>query len=178
MMLLTALVATALAQSVPGPNLKPGDTALLFSLPALNEDAAMRAVTKPSVALSDFTGVLPAFPAKAVVVHFFTRSAGAEGQLAALERLQRKLGPRGVRIVAIVSDTGDLASLSDWVEGQKLGIPVLRDAQRVVIGRYGVQTFPMTFVIDAQGQVDAIGTPTEATIEAELEQVIEPLIKG
>jgi peroxiredoxin len=178
MMLLTALVATALAQSVPGPNLQPGDTALLFSLPALNEDAAMRAVTKPSVALSDFTGVMPAFPAKAVVLHFLTRSTGAEGQLAALERLQRKLGPRGVRVVAIVSDGGELAALSDWVESQKLAIPVLRDAQRVVVERYGVKAFPMTFVIDAEGHVDAIGAPTEATIEAELEQVIEPLIKG
>jgi peroxiredoxin len=176
MMLLAAFLSVALAQDVPGPNLQPGDTALLFSLPALNEDAAMRAVARPTVALSDFTGVLAGFPARAVIVHFVQRSADAEAQLAALERVHRKWGPRGVRVLAVVDGAGDIASLSGWVEGQKLGFPVLRDAQRVVIDRYGVRAFPMTFVVDGQGYVDAIGVPKQAAMEAELEALLEPFV--
>jgi peroxiredoxin len=176
MTLLTALFATALAQSVPAPNLQPGDTALLFSLPALNEEAAMRAVARPNVALSDFTGVLAGFPAKAVVVQFVNRDASGQAQLAVLERLHRKWAVRGVRVVAIVPDGGDLAGLSDWVESQKLGFPVLRDSQRIVVSRYGVQAFPMTFVIDGQGYVDAIGVPKDAALEAEVEALLEPYL--
>jgi peroxiredoxin len=174
--MIALLVSLAFAQDVPGPALHVGDTALLFSLPALNEDAAMRTVSKPHVALADFTGLLPAFPAQAVVVHFLKKDGG-DVQLAALERLHKKYQNKGVRFVAIVAQGGELATLSDWVSAQRLDFPVLDDKHAVVVGRYGVERFPMTFVVDADGYIEAIGAPAKDQLEASLDAVLQPLVK-
>ncbi|MFZ5478452.1 MAG: peroxiredoxin family protein [Myxococcota bacterium] len=176
--MLALLVSLASAQTVPGPSLHVGDDALLFSLPALNEDAAMRAVSKPHVALADFTGgiVTPPFPAQAVVVHFLRREGG-DGQLATLERLHKKYQNRGLRIVAIVAQGGDLAPLSDWISSQRLNFPVLNDQHGIVSSRYGVAHFPMTFIVDGEGSLAAIGAPSEGSLEAQLETVVQPLLK-
>ena len=74
-------------------------------------------------------------------------------------------------------DDTDLATASDWVETQKLDFPVLRDNHRIVVDRYGVLTFPMTFVIDGDGVVDAIGVPG-AEIETSLDALVTPFLKG
>jgi len=167
-----ALVATATA--VPGPSVHVGDAALLFSLSALNEDAAMRAVARPTVALSDFTGVSPAFPAQVVAVHFLRRAGGDE-QLQALGRLHKRYAGKDVRVVAIVVGADSIASVSDWVQGQRLEYPVLNDAHGIVASRYGVSSFPMTFVVDGQGDVLAIGQAT-SQLEGDLDAVIAPLV--
>lgn len=166
--------AHAAPAPIPGPNVHVGDPALLFSLPAVNEEAALRAVARPSVALSDFTGVLPGFPARVVVVHFVQKN-GAEGQLQALNRLHRKYANRGARFLAIIADDGELATLSAWVEGQRLEFPVLRDAHRVVVDRYGVKQFPLTVVVDASGDIDALGAPKE-DLETSLEALLAPFL--
>jgi peroxiredoxin len=171
--LLAAGAGVAGATEIPGPNLHVGDNALLFSLPAVNEDAAMRVVLRPHVALSDFTGVAPGFPARVVVLQF-TKKGGDD--IAALDRLQKKYGNRGLRAIAIVSDTGDLAGLSSWVQSQHLDVPVLRDAYDIVVKRYGVTTFPMTFVIDGDGYVDAIGVDRD-TLETSVEAIVQPFLK-
>jgi peroxiredoxin len=150
-----------------------GDPALLFSLPALNEEAAMRAVARPSVSLSDFTGVGPAFPAAAVVLHFLEQADGAP-QLEALGRLNKRYAPRNVRFVAVLAEGGDLAAASDWVQGLRLEFPVLRDAHGIVVSRYGIQSFPMTFVVDTYGDVVAVGQAT-AKLESDLDAVLAPL---
>lgn len=175
MTLLLALLSLASAQNVPAPNLHVGDAALLFSLPALNEEAALRVVARPHVALSDFTGVLPGFPAKAVVVHFMVRKDG-EGQLAALNRLQRKYGAKGVRVLVVMSESGDIAGLSGWIGQQRLDFPVLRDAHGIVVDRYGVRQFPMTFVVDGDGYLAAVGAP-RADLETSLDGVLAGLVK-
>lgn len=179
-MLTTLLFAFALAApvaktgSVPAPSVTVGDAALLFSLPAVNEDAALRAVARPSVALSDYTGVLPGFPAKVVVVHF-VQKAGSEAQLQALNRLHRKYSNRGARFIAIVPDDGELSALSEWVESQRLEFPVLRDAHRVVVDRYGVKQFPLTMVVDTTGDIAALGVPKD-DIELSVEAVIQDFL--
>jgi peroxiredoxin len=164
----------AQASGVPAPSVKVGDPALLFSLPAVNEDAALRAVARPHVALSDYTGVSPGFPAKLVVVEF-VKQKGAEAQLATLNRLHKKYVNRGVRFLAIVADDGDLATLSEWVEGQRLEFPVLRDAHHVVVDRYGVKQFPLAMLVDASGDIDALGAPKD-DLEAGLEALIQPFL--
>ncbi len=168
--------AVAAPGALPAPNVKVGDPALLFSLPAINEEAALRAVARPNVALSDFTGVLPGFPARVVVVHFVDRRA-AEGQLQVINRLQKRYGNRGARFVAILVDNSELATLAEWVESQRLDFPVLRDAHRVVADRYGVQRFPLTVIVDSAGDIDAIGAPTD-TLETSIEAQILPFLSN
>lgn len=171
--MLLSLLSLALA-GAPAPTLHVGDPALLFNLPAVNEDAALKAVARTTVALSDFTGVSAGFPAKAAVVVFVDR-AGGEGVLQALERLHRKVEPKGVRIVAVLAGPGDIASVSDWIEGQRLSFPVVRDAHGIVVSRYGVKQYPTTFVVDAQGDVAAIGV-AKADLESGLETVLTGLV--
>ncbi len=168
--MLLSLLGLSLA-GVPGPALHVGDSALLFSLQAINEDAALHAVARTNVSLADFTGVMPGFPAKAVVVHFLHK-AGGETQLAALARLDKKYNAKGVRTIAILAGPGDIAAVSDWVETQHLDFPVLRDAHGIVVSRYGVRQFPTTFVVDAEGDVAAIGV-AKAELETSLDQVLQ-----
>lgn len=170
-----------LAAPVPGPNVKVGDPAPLFSLPAINEEAAVRAVARPNVALSDFTGVLPVFPARVVVVHFVQRKS-ADGQLQALNRLHRKYTNRGARFLAIIEDSGELAALSAWVESQRLEFPVLRDTHGIVVDRYGVRQYPLTVVVDGTGDIQsgdivALGAAKD-DLEANLEAILDPLLAG
>jgi peroxiredoxin len=174
--LLVSLLSAALAAPTPGPSMHLGDEARAFSLPSVNEQAALRAVANTHVSLSAMVGPVPAFPAKVVVLHFMERRGG-ETQLAMLQRLHRRHHGAGAAFVAVMAKGGDIAGLSAWVSGQHLDVPVLNDAYSIVIDRYGVTRFPMTFVIDAEGVVQAIGMPGE-DLEAQVEAVIAPYVGG
>lgn len=171
--MLPLLAAAALAAS-PAP-LSVGLHALLFSLPAINEDAAMDAVGRSQIGLSDFVGMDPPRKSKAVVLHFFDREHGGQ-DLASLDRIQRRYGSRGVQVLGVSTDAGDMGGLSTWLEGQKLGYPVLRDNHQVVSGRYGIEKLPLTVVVDTEGYVFAIGQPKGDAVEAELQAELEPLL--
>ncbi len=188
-MLLPLLLSLAAYQADAAPSLLVGEAtaaqpaplsvglhALLFSLPAINEDAAMDAVGRSQVALSDFVGIDPPHKSKALIVHFFDRQRGG-ADLGALDGVDRKYKGRGLQVVAVSTDTGNVGGLSTWLEGQKLGYPVLRDNHRVVTSRYGIDKLPLTVVVDAEGYVFAIGQPTGAAVEAELQAEIEPLLQ-
>lgn len=170
---LAALLPTGL-HAEPAPSLAPGDTALLFSLPALNEDAALHMVAKTHVALSDMTGVSPGFPAKAVIVTF-ANAATPDSLYTGVERLYRKYSNRGARFVIIVSDNIEIAALSDRVGNLKLSYPVLHDRYRVVSSRYGVQAWPMTFVVNMDGDVDAIGM-VKADFETAMDAILTDVL--
>lgn len=154
------------------PSVLPGSSALQFSLPAMNEDIALELVNKPSVALSDFAGFDASYPHRVTVLYFCTRSAGGEG-LAALDQLARRYRGKDVQVVAILSDPGQMAPLSDWITGLALSYPVLRDHHKVVAGRYGISEYPVTYVVDAEGEVFAAGNPKGAELESELSAAVE-----
>lgn len=175
--MITSLTALAmLSAPAHAGDLTIGDAALLFSLPALNEDAAKDAVGTGRIALSDLTGPLAGYPAEAVVIYFFTRNQGADG-LAALDRLQDRYDRDGLQVVAISLDRGELAEASAWATGLKTDVPILRDHHRVVATRYGVQTLPTTFIVDGDGVVFAIGRARGLELEAELELELQPLLE-
>jgi peroxiredoxin len=175
MFLLPLMAPLALAASGQ-PTLSVGLHALSFSLPAVNEDAAMEAIGRTQVGLGDLVGVEPNHPSKAVVLHFFDREHGGE-DLGGLERLQKRYGGRGLQVVAISTDEGDVGAMSSWLEGMKLGYPVLRDNHHVVVDRYGIDKLPLTVVVDRNGYVFAIGQPQGDAIETELQAEIEPLLE-
>ena len=135
----------------------------------------MDIVGRSQVGLSDFVGMNPPRPSKAVVVHFFDRAHGGDS-LEPLDRIQRRYGGRGVQVLGVSLDTGDMGELSTWLEGQKLGYPVLRDNHKVVSGRYGVEELPLTVVVDSNGYVFAIGQPQGEAVETELQSELEPLL--
>lgn len=172
LLLLMGLTASA-AEPPAGSGV--GDDALLFSLPALNEEVAIGLVRNDHVSLGDLTGPLATYPSTAVVVYFFSRTDGGDG-LEVLGRCHRRYAKADVRFVAISTDGGDMAALSDWVVKQKLGFPVLRDNHEIVASRYGVDSLPWSYIIDADGRIHAIGAPTPAELEAEVEAALGSLL--
>ena len=170
--LLTLGAALAGTPTLPAPEVTVGRPALQFVLPALNAAVANKLVKRGDVALSDFVGVEPGVPSRGVVLTFLRREDG-EVALAALERVHRKVGRKGIRVVGILCDEGDLASVSGWVEARKVGFPVLRDGFGIVRSRYGVPAWPFTVVVDAEGRIESLGVAGD-TLEADLLAILAP----
>ena len=162
-----------LASSIP--NLQVGEPARLFSLPAINENAARDLVNSSQVNLADLTEGSKK-TTKGVVLFFFSKEKGGQ-DLKELNKLSKKYQRKGIRFIGISVDQGDLGALSDWIESSKLSFPVLRDNHRVVAQRYSISQLPMTYVIDNVGDVLAIGAPTGAQIAPEIEAELVPLLR-
>jgi hypothetical protein len=167
--------ALAAPPAVPAPQVSVGQPALQFVLPALNAGVANKVVKRGDIALTDFVGVEPGVPARGVVLTFLRRDEG-EATLGALERVHRKVGRKGIRVLAILCGEADLASASGWVEGKKVGFPVLRDGFGIVQSRYGVPAWPFTVVIDAEGRIESLGVAGD-TLEADLLAVLAPWLQ-
>jgi len=177
-MLLSALLSAALAAPAL-PSVDLGEPVPLFMLPAINEDAAVRMSARPQVELGELVGVSPRIPATAVVLYFFDRSHGGES-LSSLDRVHRQYSGKGVAVLGISADQGELGPLASWVEKQKLQVPVLRDEFGVVRSRYGITdaSLPLTLVVDASGRLFAVGQPPATEIEAAIGGELSPLVKG
>jgi peroxiredoxin len=177
MSILFALWVGAAALAAPRPpTVSPGQPALVFALPAVNENVATEIVNKVQVSLSDFAGVMPGHPKSAVVVYFYTVGQGSQ-ELKALNRIQRRYGAKGVQVMAIAQGGGSAQEISDTIAPLKLSFPVLRDVESLVSSRYGVTRPPLTLVIEGNGNVFAIGQPRGDGMENEIEAELVPLIK-
>jgi peroxiredoxin len=166
-------LAALAAEPPAGPSV--GQDALLFSLPAVNEQVAIALVRNDHVSLGDLTGPMAPYPSSAVVLYFFARTEGGDG-LAVLNRCFRKYSKEEVRFVAISLDSGNAADLSEWVGKQKITFPVLRDNHGIVASRYGVDSLPWTYIIDGDGRIRAIGAPAPDEIEAEIAAALGALL--
>ena len=176
--MLSFLFFIQLAFAAPQPlAVNVGEPALVFGLPALNQAQAVQTVNKASVSLSDFVGVMPSFPRKAVVVHFFSRKSGSD-DLKTLHRLQKKNESKGVQVLGVCACSGDPQKQSEWIESQNLNFPVIHDGHRVVVGRYGITELPITVIVDQIGNVFAIGQPSGEGAEQELQSEVDGLIGG
>jgi peroxiredoxin len=165
-----ALLGMTLAATPP---LMAGEDAFLFSLPVIN--GSSKDAQRPQVALGDYTGPDPMSPKKAVVVYFFTR-ASAGTDLEALDRLQKKHASSGLQVLAISVDTDTGGESATWIGGLKLGFPVLGDPYQVVKSRYGVDATPVTYIVDADGNLHSAGNPHGPELEAEIEAQVTALL--
>jgi peroxiredoxin len=71
--------------------------------------------------------------------------------------LHQKLGPKGLRFLAISVDQGPTAAdeVRKFVEEFKLGFVPLLDPKHRVLDLYGVTGIPTTFLIDRKGVIVA-----------------------
>ncbi len=182
-MLITALLSAARttlpAVAAPAlPSVDLGEPVPLFLLPAINEDAAVRAVARTQVELADLVGVSPRMPAKAVVLYFFDRNHGGDA-IGELGKVHKQMQGKGVQVLAISADTGELGPLASWLDKQKVQVPVLRDEYGVVRSRYGITdaSLPLTLVVESSGRLFAVGQPGPAELEASVAAEVSPLIK-
>ncbi|MCK6502304.1 TlpA family protein disulfide reductase [Myxococcota bacterium] len=172
-MLYPILALGAALAAAPLPTIPVGGPALAFTLPAANPDVARRVAGGEQVSLHDFTGVGAPRAQDVVVVHFFQRGAG-DDVLADLSRLDGSSDR--VLVLGVMADPRGLAAVTPWISAQALSFPVLYDEYAVVFGRYGAGSGPLTLVIDGEGQVRAMGQPTDGAFSSDLNKLVAGLL--
>jgi len=184
-------VTPARAEAPPAaPDVLVGQTAPLFTLPALNRTVAEKLYGHVQVSLTDFVGLKPSVSSRVVVLGFVRRSEG-DAPLRELARIHKRYHKRGVEVLAVVADNGPIADISGWVQGLDLPYAVLHDPHGAALGRYGVKSWPLTLLVDGwespkdrkgkgadddSGQVLAIGAGSQA-LSGDLGVLVEELVE-
>lgn len=172
-MLYPILALGAALAAPPQPTVPVGGPALAFSLPAANPTVARQIAGGEQVSLHDLTGLGAPHAHDVVIVHFFQRGAG-DDVLADLSRLDS--ANDRVVVLGVMADPRGLSAITSWVAAQSLAFPVLFDEYQVVFDRYGAGSGPLTLVIDAEGQVRAMGQPKDGSYAADLNKVVTGLL--
>jgi cytochrome c biogenesis protein CcmG/thiol:disulfide interchange protein DsbE len=71
----------------------------------------------------------------------------------ALDKLQRRIGPRG-GIVLGVSLDDDPKAYDDFIQANGITYPTYRDPTKQIAAEYGTSMYPETYIIDRNGRVD------------------------
>jgi peroxiredoxin len=74
-------------------------------------------------------------------------------EMPSLERLQRRLGPERLTVLAVSQDDDGAVQVTPLVRKLTLTFPIALDPEQRVAARYGVGVLPSTFLIDPQGRV-------------------------
>jgi len=75
-------------------------------------------------------------------------------EMPGMERLQQRLGPKGLRIVAVsVDDPGMEARITAFAEELGLSFELLHDATGAIRQHYQTTGVPETFIIDREGKI-------------------------
>jgi peroxiredoxin len=149
--------------------------ALLFSLPALAEEArpkapdfSLRTVSGERLKLSDYQG-------KVVVLNFWaTWCAPCKSELTVLQTFLDKHAAEGLAVVSVnIDDPKTSAEVRRFVTDKKLTIPVPLDPEAEVLGKYNPkQALPFLVIIDRDGrrvyQHTGFGEGAEQQIEQEV----------
>ena len=103
------------------------------------------------------------------VVHFWaTWCAPCREEMPSLEALYRRHRESGRLAVLAVSVDDDASVVQQYVEAGGFTFPVLLDRYRRVADRFGVSTFPTSFIVDAAGRLVAKRTGAVDWAEDEL----------
>ncbi len=163
---------TGLPQELP-PELA-GDAASLVNQPA--PDFTLPSLEGPDVTLSDYRG-------RVVFVNFWqTTCPPCIEELPEFREFFADQDPAEVALLAVNVDETRQTIVDFFTENNIVGIPVVLDEDSSVRRSYGVMGYPVTFVIDVDGQVrfTKIGTMTYDEMEdyLELAQTTDPSVGG
>jgi thiol-disulfide isomerase/thioredoxin len=133
----------------------------------------------PRLVTQDLAGKpvdLKALEGRVVVVNFWaTWCEPCIDELPALLRLKEKLAGRAFDLVSV--NYGEFpAKITRYLERAKLSMPVALDTQKEIAQDWKVGGLPMTFVIDAKGEVRYSAFGERAWDEGESLAVIEKLL--
>ena len=93
-----------------------------------------------------------------------------------IERLHRRLLPRGLAVIGVSADT-DRAALARFVERQQITFPVLEDPNASALRQaYGSYKLPEAYLIDASGTVAAVWLGSVPWSGPEVQEAIRRLL--
>ena len=142
-----SLAAAAACGAPPAADAAPRALAVGERLPEL----VVRRVTPDGARATDSLRLAPGQPM--LVALWATWCAGCREEFAALERLHRELGPRGLRVVAISIDDGSDERVRRFVAGRHATFTVGHDASGRVAEQLRLVGVPESFVVDRDGRV-------------------------
>jgi len=102
-----------------------------------------------------------------VLKFWFTRCSACRKSLPEFQALYQRYAPRGVQFVALAYD--QTSRVVPFLRSGGFTFPVAIDSSGVTSTRYGVSTYPTTYVIGADGIVKAYDQLSAPLLERELE---------
>lgn len=125
-------------------------------------DLALPDLSGKQVKLTDFAG-------QVVLVDLWaTWCKPCEASMPFYAELQRRLGPRGFKVLAVSVDEDD-ADVTRWVEGRDLPFTILRDPGGSVPAQLAIDTMPTAVIVGRDGKVVQVHGGFVAGDEANLE---------
>ena len=138
-------------------------------------------VGDPFPSLTDFAleGELPKeLKGKLVIVDFWASWCGpCRGTFPLMEELHRRLGKRGLVIVAVNEDKSRVA-LTEFLKQHPVTFTVVRDAKKKLAAKVNVAEMPSSYILDGDGKVLSI-QGGERTMEnrAAFSKLVEDLLE-
>lgn len=94
--------------------------------------------------------VLPAKPAKPVLVHFWaTWCPICRAEQGSIESLAKD----NPQVITVAMQSGTSAAVRQYMREQGTSFPVLNDADNQISSRWGVQAVPASFIVDTDGKI-------------------------
>ncbi|MFN7022074.1 MAG: TlpA family protein disulfide reductase [Phycisphaerales bacterium] len=95
-----------------------------------------------------------------------------------VQKVAEKFADRNVTILGVNSDGGDTKKVSAFLEKRKISLGQVMDADGSIGSAYAVTGIPCMVFIDAEGVVQDVHVGAGPSIERELTQAIEKLLRG
>jgi thiol-disulfide isomerase/thioredoxin len=153
--------------------------ALCVGLLAGARGAVKTGETFPDLATFSLEGKLPdGLKGKVVMLDFWASWCGpCKASFPAMEDLHKRLGPRGLVIIAVNVDE-KRADMEAFLKKSAPTFAVVRDAQQKLVERAGITTMPSSFLIGRDGKVRFAhsgyrGAETKTKYETEIESLLQ-----
>jgi cytochrome c biogenesis protein CcmG, thiol:disulfide interchange protein DsbE len=127
----------------------------LFPLKVGSKAPDFAAVTMPSAGTPVRTKTLDDYSGEIVLLNIWaTWCEPCRVEMPSMQRLEERLGPKGLKIVAVtVDDPGMEAKIQAFVDEYKLTFEILYDAPGAIRRQYRTTGVPETFILGRDGTI-------------------------
>jgi thiol-disulfide isomerase/thioredoxin len=151
--------------------------ALLLAAAPARADVGVGDRFPPLPAAAPGEPALPSTQGKVVLVDFWASwCAPCKASFPAYARLCRTYGPRGLVLVAVSVDD-DAQAYADFVDRFRPPFPVVRDADKRLVGQAAIPGMPTCYLIGKDGRVRLVhegfhSWETERALAAQIERLL------
>lgn len=131
--------------------------AFIGSASAAEESAIKVGDAFPALSEFGLEGELPKdLKGKLVIVDFWASWCGpCRGTFPMMEEMQKRLGPRGLVIIAVNEDKSRVA-MNEFLRQHPVTFTVVRDPKKKLAAAVNVATMPASYILDERGKVVSI----------------------